>query len=693
MWEIRVAAKITAGAPDAPSAKPSTIRPPFRADIEGLRAVAILLVVAYHAGIPQLSGGFVGVDVFFVLSGYLISWLLIKEVERTGTISLPSFYGRRARRLLPGLAAVLLVTILAAVLVYAPYEQRFLANTAAATAGYFSNLYFAKAAIDYHGPAAGTNPFLHTWSLSVEEQFYLVWPLLVLVGIGAFGKRSTAQSRSRLLLWMLLAGAYSFALSLLLTKLRPTSAFFLSPARAWEFAVGATGILIPVNAVSEAFPERIRERYRKLVSFRIGLLGWLGLIGIILAGTLYDGATPFPGIAALLPTVSTVLVLRAPAGSSISRFLSIRPLTEIGRLSYSWYLWHWPVLLLIDALAGPLSLPVRIGLMLLSLCFAELSYRIVENPIHHNRKLALRPAYSLAMAAAITIWVITVALSWRHESIKWAITPQQASYSRLRLDLPVIYSMNCDQDYYSTELKQCLFGTPGARHTAVLLGDSHAAQWFPTVESTFVEKGWQLVVMTKSGCPIVDSPFFYPPIGRIYGECEVWRERAIERIGALKPDVVIIGSARYQFSNDQLKSGTSKVLVPLSMASKLVLLMRDTPKLGFDPTRCLARSSWRLAFLPGHDCRIAMSDEVDQVYAVLKGSAREFPNVSTIDMNPFICNQANCSAIKDGVFVFRDDNHLSNTFAQRLAGDFANQIESQSQILSSLEPVDSQAPK
>lgn len=664
---------MTASSTDIATERQSTVRPPFRADIQGLRAVAILLVVAYHAGVPGFSGGYVGVDVFFVLSGYLISLLLVQEVERTGTVSLLSFYGRRGRRLLPGLAVVLVVTIAASALIYAPYEQRFLANTAAATAGYFSNIYFARAALDYHGPAAVDNPFLHAWSLSVEEQFYLVWPLLVLFGSGVLWKQQNQRGgKFRLLLWMIIAAVVSFALSLYLTRGRPTTAFFLSPARAWEFAFGAIGVLLPVEVASAEPRVNIRDRYLSLINPRFGFAGWVGLTGIVLAGIMFDSRTTFPGVAALLPTVSTVLVLRATKGSLISRFLSIRPLTEIGRLSYSWYLWHWPVLLLADALSGPLRLSARLGLMGLSLGFAALSYRLVENPIHHNRKLALRPAYSILVSALITISVIALALIWRQGSIKWAATPKQESYSRTRRDLPVIYSMDCDQGYYSSEVKQCSFGKPDAPRQVVLFGDSHAGQWFPTIESAFVERGWRLVVLTKSGCPIVDSPVFFAPLGRIYGECEVWRLRAIATIRELQPDMLIIGSAaQYEFSRDEWKNGTDKVLTSLSESSKFVLMIRDTPRLGIDPTRCLARSNWRSKLLPSLDCKIEVTNDDDHVYRVRENSAKAFPNVSAIDMNPFILE-----AVRNDVSVFRDDNHLSATFARSLASDFTSQVES-----------------
>jgi hypothetical protein len=182
----------------------------------------------------------------------------------------------------------------------------------------------------------------------------------------------------------------------------------------------------------------------------------------------------------------------------------------------------------------------------------------------------------------------------------------------------------------------------------------------------------------------VDSPFFFPPIGRVFSECEVWRGKAIERISAIQPDIVIIGSAQYQFSSDELRSGTERVLTKLSTSSRLVLVMNDTPRLESDPVNCLARSSWRLGFFPKTDCNPALITESrhrDVLPEVLVGS---FPNVLMVDMNPFICDEANCKAVKDGIFVFRDDNHISNTFAKRLASDFTRQIESRSQILSTV---------
>jgi peptidoglycan/LPS O-acetylase OafA/YrhL len=237
----------------------------FRPDIEGLRAIAILLVVGYHAALPGFSGGYVGVDVFFVLSGYLITGLLVGEIEDTGTINLRRFYARRARRLLPALTITLLFTIIAGFVVYPPSEviESGLASTAVSTAAYASNLYFAKSGEDYFGPDREKNPLLHTWSLSVEEQFYLIWPVFILFAFGALASFTRKNEGRRRLLWCLaIAVALSFAISLVLTERRRSWAYFASPARAWEFGLGGFVALFPQQASAWSGGEGLLDRCR-----------------------------------------------------------------------------------------------------------------------------------------------------------------------------------------------------------------------------------------------------------------------------------------------------------------------------------------------------------------------------------------------------------------------------------------------
>ena len=274
----------------------------FRADIEGLRGVAILLVVLYHAGVGALSGGFVGVDVFFVLSGYFITGLLVREREETGEVDLSAFYARRALRLLPAMLLVLLATLLAVMTLYAPIDRVDIASSARAVALHAGNMEFARGAVDYF--SSGEGPLLHTWSLAVEEQFYLVWPLLfAFVAIVHDGRRvgadSLAARRKSLVVWLVALALLSFAASLVLTRVSQPWAFFGMPARLWEFALGGL-IAVVVTHRSDA----ARKPTATDVALQVA-----GLIGIAIAVALYDRATPYPGAAALLPALSACALL------------------------------------------------------------------------------------------------------------------------------------------------------------------------------------------------------------------------------------------------------------------------------------------------------------------------------------------------------------------------------------------------
>jgi len=517
----------------------------FRPDIEGLRAIAILVVVAYHAHVPGFGGGFVGVDVFFVLSGYLITGLLAREIEHSGTVDLARFYARRARRLLPAMTLMLLVTIMASIVIHSPGEQRGFTTSAASTAAYSSNLYFIVSGTQYGAGRADDNPFLHTWSLSVEEQFYLVWPVFVMFAFAVFRWQKQAKSgHYRMLLLMGAVSVLSFALSSYLTGIRQPWAYFSSLTRAWEFALGAIAVLIPRKKVSNSLRG-------KLIQF----LGWAGLAGVLVSTSAYRDTMPFPGIAAVLPVFSTIAVLRSASSSKhnpIVRMLSFRTFQDIGRLSYSWYLWHWPVLVLGAAVIPAPSLAVRCLLAILSLGLAAASYRLVENPIRHNRKLAGRNVYSIAMAAGLAVLGIVIAFSWRFASSRWIQgSPTQVRVAAARGDSPNEYAAKgCMAGYYQVEVTPCSFGPESAPETVILIGDSHAVQWFPALESITSRHGWRFITMTKSACGLVDVPYYYSGVGRIYNECADWQKHAVEEIRGVDDFVGVArqlrGSNRHQ---------------------------------------------------------------------------------------------------------------------------------------------------
>src|SRR3954464_9447717 len=315
----------------------------FRPDIEGLRAVAVLAVVLFHAGVPGLPGGFVGVDVFFVISGFLITGMLWREVERTGTVRLARFYGPRARRLLPAGVLVIAATAAAVAWLLPPLRARTVLGDGVASALYVANYRFAVQGTDYLAADTPPSPFQHYWSLGVEEQFYLLWPALLVGTAWLAGRRSPGARKVVAAVGVLtLVTAGSFVLSLWWTHSSPPWAYFSLPSRAWELGVGGL-VALTVPA------------WRRLPPTVAATAGWAGLAAVLASCCLLDEGTPFPGTAALLPVLGTALLLGA--GSRRTSWgpavvLERPPVRRIGRWSYSWYLWHWPVLVLAPTLVG-----------------------------------------------------------------------------------------------------------------------------------------------------------------------------------------------------------------------------------------------------------------------------------------------------------------------------------------------------
>ncbi len=529
----------------------------YRADIEGLRAIAILLVVAAHAGVPWLQGGFVGVDVFFVLSGYLITGLLLQEKLSTGTIQLLKFYVRRLKRLLPALLFMVFCISLAVVVLLAPFEHLEQLDAARATALWISNLYFAFRNLDYFGPAAEKNLYLHTWSLGVEEQFYLIWPVFMMLLLGAYRWQGTTQNMRRLVYGLGVTIWVCLLLSVFLSNTKPQWGFYLMPSRAWQFALGALALLVSTrmgsntNTISNL---EITQRTR----FPMMASGWIGLALILGAALFLRPDASYPGAWALIPSVGAVLVLIAGSTTSkttASKLLSIQPMQWTGRLSYSWYLWHWPILVL-----GKTAFPNGDGtnvvvLVVLSLGLAGFSYWAIESPIRHNMRLSARPRLTLVASVILMTGTVVGGSIWHQAATAWANSPAQRVFAQVRLK-PLIYELGCDEWFYTPRILICSFGDKNAKRTAVLIGDSMMGQWFPAVSAIYAKRGWRLLVITKSACPMVEASFIYQRIGKQYTVCDEWRKAVLKELGSIKPDVVITGSASpYSFSKDQWTSG------------------------------------------------------------------------------------------------------------------------------------------
>ncbi len=577
----------------------------FRPDLEGLRAVAVVLVLLYHAAVPGFSGGYVGVDVFFVLSGFLITGLLLREVRRTGTVSLPSFYARRARRLLPASALVLLVTVVASFFMMPPLRVPDVAGDAAAAAMYVSNIRFALQATDYLQAEMAPSPILHYWSLGVEEQFYIFWPAIVLLATRAGG-----NVVRRIGIVAGLIAAASFLLSLYLTQANQPWAFFSLPTRAWELGLGA------FLAIGAAHLARIPAR-------PAAALAWVGLAMVALSGVVLSTGTPFPGVAALLPTVGSALVIAGgfrQAPFAPGRWLSMAIPRFLGRISYSLYLWHWPLLIL-PAVALDMKLPwwARGLLVLASIGAAAATQRWVEDPLRHGRGIGTLPRRNLAMAGALTVLVATFSLGVGvratnalqgtatgdatadeqelDDILGGLVSPSpiatipvasptttpdpgatatpaaspppsaspvpttgppdlpptpggpvpaglRPSIGEARTDYPLPYQDGCHVKQEDTVSGPCEYGVKSSSATVVLMGDSHALSWFPAVNRLAIDRGWRLVNLTKSACASADFSQWNPTLKRVYTECNQWRENTYRRIEAEQPELVLIANSR-----------------------------------------------------------------------------------------------------------------------------------------------------
>ena len=710
----------------------------FRPELEGLRAVAVGLVLVYHAGFPKFHGGYVGVDVFFVLSGFLITGLIIRELRATGRIDLPQFYARRARRLLPAAAVALAGTLVLSVIFLPPLRVPDVAGDAAAASLYVSNLRFAFQATDYLASDLAPSPLLHFWSLGVEEQFYLFWPALLLVvataGVGLRrrfggarrpagrdgGEGMAPDATTRLIVAVLAVTGISFVVSLILTDIAQPWAFFSLPARAWELGLGA---ILALGA----------SRLAGLPRSVGGALVGAGLVLVTLAGLVLQQSTPFPGTAALLPTAGAALVIAggaAGAGTLPVRALTLAPMRFLGRISYSLYLWHWPILVLpAAAIDGNLPLLARIGLVVVSIAAATASQRWVEEPIRGGRFVGRRVGRTLALAGTTSLIVALLAVgvgtaadaslpvgaagpsdnpnalpvdpfavlspapsteplasgsggpsaspvaSGRPPTAAGPVPADlDPSLAAVRDDEPIIYTDGCHLDQASIDPKSCVFGDTASQTTVVLLGDSHAAQWFPTFARLANVEHWKLVTLTKSACTPADVTVWNPTFKRAYTECDAWRAKAFDRITALHPALVVmamsrtytlvVGSATATVPQrpDLWDAGIAASLQRLSDAADHVVLIGDTPRSKVDPPVCLSKHLGDALA-----CATPSASSLDPKRTAGDLADAEAAGATFIDPTPWVCPSEPCPVVIGSYLVFRDSHHLTTPFATALS--------------------------
>jgi peptidoglycan/LPS O-acetylase OafA/YrhL len=644
-----------------------------KSEIQGLRAIAVGLVLIFHVWPWALPGGYVGVDVFFVISGYLITGLLVRDAMRDGRISLLDFYSRRARRLLPAATAVLFATF-AGMLVFLPkarWEET--AIQIAASALYVQNWVLAWLSGDYLGAENAASPVQHYWSLSIEEQFYVVWPLVMIAAIAA-SRRLGLPMRRVFLAALATIFASSFALSLALTAQDAAQAYYVTHTRMWELAMGGM-LALTIH------------RWRAGMAVRCAMLVF-GLGAIAWSAFAYSRTTAFPGYAALLPTLGSVLVIMAGEVRA-GRFhgLDAGWLSWVGDRSYSIYLWHWPLIVFYVAGAGQIGLVEGIGLVALTLAISHLSYHYIEQPWRHAKgRGEWRPlAYGATSIAACVL--ISVTISYGISSkIQPAIAASDPDYpgpaalltgaavpegveplpslAALRRDLPVVYQGEaCHQNQRDSDPKHCVLGDPMGEKTVAITGDSHAAQWVPGLERLAIANGWRLVTLTKSACALARVELRIS--GGPYPSCAKWRENAIDWIKQNGVDIVFTSQSRYEYIDAvDMSEGLRSVWMELMDAGVQVVPIHDTPWMPFEPGDCLAG-----------DIRLCAAPRAEvEASRVMHTAAEALPEIEVLDLTNAICGPESCEAVVGNLIVWRDRHHLTATYATALAPYIATKL-------------------
>jgi peptidoglycan/LPS O-acetylase OafA/YrhL len=696
----------------------AAMNPGFRQDIQGLRALAVLLVILDHARIGPFHGGFIGVDVFFVISGFLITGLLVSEAERTGRASLLGFYARRARRILPAATLVIVATVAASLYFLSAVEADGAIEDALWATFFAANFKLAHDGTDYFQSDTPPSPLQHYWSLAVEEQFYLVWPLLVLLLClyAAWRARRSAGQRSlgpRVrdlgVSPLVVVVGISFAFSVSYSTTDPVSAYFSPFTRAWELGIGALVACLSTRLIL-------------LKPAVQALLSWGGLAAVVIASLAFTGATVFPGYAAALPVVGTAALLAGglrAARWGPQRLLSMTPMRAMGDWSYSLYLWHWPALIIVTEAWRPAVGWRGLLVMAFVVPLSAASYYFVENPfrraqvfrVRRLRGALLYPAVvivTLPMLAAANTVVegelngggppITVeefgqgdpqqdqVVALVQASVKAAEDgfdiPANLKPSLLDLGSDIPDLGKCQYFEINDDRPLCPRGDTDGDKTLVLIGDSHARQWVPALDVLSQRYGYTAYFLIREGCPSSDvTPWMVH--GGPSTDCEAFQDWAREQVEQLHPDVVLLGSEanRRGFTGDDgelvndeetmatmYRDGMEREVDYLSPNAGRVIVIGDPPAVMEHPGRCLSERDATLK-----SC-LSTEDEVSLVFIDSLRQAAANKGVQFVETAAWFCVDGLCPSVVGDYIAHRDRTHISQSYAGYLSDELERQI-------------------
>lgn len=707
-------------------ASPKASKKSFRPDIQGLRAIAVLAVIADHLfGYP--AGGFVGVDIFFVLSGFLITGLLIREYDRTGRISFADFYRRRIRRIMPLAATVIVFTVGVSWALYATGRAVRITGDGVWSLLFGMNWHLALEGTDYMQAGAAVTPLQHFWSLAVEEQFYVVWPWLIILLLGVLPRTLKVSGGHKAILGigMLVVSMASLLWALWETAALPTFAYFSTFSRAWELGVGA------LVAVASTQLSRIPNLFRPV-------LAYLGLAGILWSAFFITSDMAFPGPWAVVPVLSTALVVAANVGGEAR---SLAPITNpvaryLGNISYSLYLWHFPVIILLEDLLGDTGPIGYTFAIILTFSLSAWSFHFIEDPIRHSswleskssgRKSADQEARNKMALSAIgalgvaTILLCSLALQ-RTAPIEMVAGPVRAPVASesaaasktpaadalaqkigLALSTPRWPDLTPSIDAIGPESKvpewvqdgclgdergaqgtpeenatRCVYGDPQAAKTAVVLGDSISISYVPAIRKALEPQGYKILVYTMQQCPAVDVEVMKGDKSE-HPDCAPFREWTTQQVQMLQPDMVLASSALGTI--DRLASGAtgSTALAEWTAGSKALfkslegatpsLIVLDAPPGGRSLTECATKVS------SPSDC----ATKVDQRFIELAAAGRAALDADTawvhyIDSRAWFCSSGICPAFVDNTPIYADGSHLIGNYSETLGPVLAESL-------------------